>query len=102
MTTRAAFVVQTDGTLAVYQGADDILDYAIDHADFLTGADAILTSTWSSTGAVTVTAPAQDGAVASAFVAGTDGGVTHTVTTVLGRRKAVTFCVLPEPVAVCA
>ena len=96
MTTRSAFVMQDDGTLAVYQHADDIFDYVLDFADLLAGGDTIASSAWTSTG-VSIVAPLQDGATASAFVAGTNGIVSHTVTTAAGRRKRTEFAVLPLP-----
>lgn len=100
--TRTAFILRSDATLAVIQGADDIFDYALDHTDLLTDGDTLASSVWASTGTVTLTSPAQDGAVVSAFVAGTAGTVTNTVTTTVGRRKVTTFCVLAAPVASCA
>jgi diacylglycerol kinase family enzyme len=96
MTTRSAFVVQDDGTLAVYQHADDIFDYVLDFTDLLAGGDTIATSVWAGQG-VEIVAPLQDGATASAFVAGTSGIVSHTVTTAAGRRKRTEFAVLPLP-----
>lgn len=98
MTTRSAFVVRDDATLAVYQSADDVLDYALDHADLLTDGDVIISSVWTSTGDIVLTNPAQDGAIVSALIGGTQGSAKNLVTTAAGRRKAVTFCVIP-PVA---
>lgn len=97
MTTRSAFVVQDDGTLAVYQHADDIFDYVLEFADILAGGDTIATSVWTGNG-VSVVAPLQVGSTASVFVAGTSGIVTHTATTAAGRRKRTDFAVLPLPV----
>jgi len=98
MTTRSAFVVQNDGTLAVYQHADEIFDYVLEFTDILTGGDTIATSVWTGTG-VSIVAPLQSGSTASAFVAGTNGVVSHTVTTAAGRRKRTEFAVLPLPLA---
>ncbi len=98
MTMRSAFVVQDDGTLAVYQHAEDIFDYVLDFADLLAGGDTIASSVWTGTG-VSIVAPLQDASTASVFVAGTSGIVSHTVTTAAGRRKRTEFAVLPLPVA---
>ena len=102
MTTRSAFVVRADATLAVYQSADDVLDYALDHADLLTDGDVIASSVWTSTGDIVLTNPTQAGPIVSALIGGTQGSVKNVVTTAAGRRKAVTFCVLPAAVASCS
>lgn len=102
MTTRSAFVVRADATLAVYQSADDALDYALDHTDLLTDGDVIISSVWTATGDITLVNPVQDGAIVSALIGGTQGSAKNVVTTAAGRRKSVTFCVLPLPVAACA
>lgn len=102
MTTRSAFVVRADATLAVYQSADDVLDYALDHTDLLTDGDVIASSEWTSTGDIVLTNPAQDGAVVSALIGGTQGSAKNVVTTAAGRRKSVSFCVLPAAVASCS
>ena len=102
MTTRSAFVVRADATLAVYQSADDALDYALDHTDLLTDGDVIISSVWTATGDIMLVNPAQDGAIVSALIGGTQGSAKNVVTTAAGRTKAVTFCVLPIAVASCA
>lgn len=102
MTTRSAFLIRQDGTPAVYQGAADALDYGLDHADLLDGGDTIISSTWSATDALTINAPTVTGSVVSALIGGTGGSVTNVVETAAGRRKAVSFCVLPVPVASCS
>ena len=102
MTTRTAFILSADATLAVYQRPEDKLDYALDYAELVADGDSITSSTWSYTGTLTLTAEAQVGAVVSVTVEGTQGRVTSVVETALGRRKAVTFCVIPPAVADCA
>lgn len=102
MTTRSAFVVREDATLAVYQSADDVLDYALDHADLLTDGDVIASSVWTSTGDIVLNNPTQTGSIVSALIGGTQGSAKNIVTTAAGRRKAVTFCVTPPPIADCA
>lgn len=102
MTTRSAFVVRADATLAVYQSADDALDYALDHTDLLTDGDVIISSVWTAAGDITLVNPVQDGSIVSALIGGTQGSAKNVVTTAAGRRKSVTFCVLPLPVAACA
>ena len=101
MTTRSAFFLRADGTLAIQQAAGDVLDYRLDLTDLLSDGDAIQTTTWAATGGVTIDSPAQDATGVSAFIVGTSGSVTRTVTTVLGRRKMTAFCIIPEPVAFC-
>lgn len=56
-------VAHADATLAVYQSADDVLDYALDHTDLLTDGDVIASSVWTSTGDIVLTNPAQGGDV---------------------------------------
>lgn len=96
-----AFIIPLGGTLAVMQSAADVLDYGFDHRDLLTGGDTVVSSVWTKTGAVTLGAEAVDGAVCTVFVAGTSGSVTNAVITDQGRRKTITFCVLPEPPSSC-
>lgn len=79
-----------------------MLDYALDHTDLLTDGDAIASSVWTTTGSIVLTTPAQDGAIVSALIGGTQGSAKNIVTTAAGRRKAVTFCVMPIAVASCA
>lgn len=102
MTTRTAFILRSDATLAVFQRPEDRLDYALDYAELVADGDSLASSTWSSTGALTLSDEGQDGAVVSVTVEGTQGSVTNVVETALGRRKAVTFCVIPPVVAACA
>jgi hypothetical protein len=101
MNARTAFHVREDGSLAVIQHADDILDYALDHTDLLAVGDTIATSVWTSD-VVVITAPEQDGAIVSAFVAGTGGSVSNVVTTAAGRKKRIDFCVLAPPDLACS
>lgn len=102
MTTRTAFILRADATLAVFQRPEDRLDYALDYAELVADGDSLASSTWSSTGTLTLSDEGQDGAVVSVTVEGTQGSVTNLVVTAQGRRKAVTFCVLPPVVASCA
>lgn len=99
--TRTAFILRSDATIAVFQRAEDKLDYALDYAELVADGDSITSSTWSHTGPLTLSADGQAGAVVSVTVEGTQGSVTNVVTTAIGRRKAVTFCVLPSPVSSC-
>lgn len=100
--TRSAFVRLSAGTLAIYQGPLDQLDYGLDYSALLKG-DPIVSSAWEADGDITVDRFAvHDGAVASAFISGSQGTVTNTVTSAGGRRKAVSFCVVPPPVGSCA
>ncbi len=101
MSIRTAFTVRADGTLAVFQRAEDILDYAHDYAELLTDGDTIATCTWAATGTVTLSDEQIAGSVVSVAIAGTGGSVTSTVTTTHGRRKSVSFCVLAPAVAAC-
>ncbi len=91
---KSAFTVQPDGTLAVWQRQDDVLDYGIDYAKLIDDGDAIVNSEWLSVG-VTLSSPGQHGALVSVFVGGAGGSVTNTVTTAKGRRKTTVFAVLP-------
>lgn len=102
MTSRTAFILRSDATLAVFQRPEDKLDYALDYAELVADGDALTSSTWTHTGTLTLTDETQAGAVVSVTVEGTTGSVTNVVETALGRRKAVTFCVLPIAVASCA
>ncbi len=102
MTTRTAFILRSDATLAVFQRPEDRLDYALDYAELVADGDSLASSTWSSTGALTLSDESQSGAVVSVTVEGTQGSVTNLVETAQGRRKAVTFCVIPPVVATCA
>lgn len=102
MTTRTAFLLRSDATLAVYQRTEDKLDYALDYTELVGTADSISVSTWSATGTLTLTNPQQDGAVVSIDIEGAGGTVTNAVQTALGRKKTVSFCVLPAAVADCA
>lgn len=98
--TRSAFIRLPAGALAVYQGPLDQLDYGIDYSTLL-GDDPIVSSDWEGSGDITLARDAIAGAVASVFVTGSGGTVTNTVTSAGGRRKSVSFCVLPMPGAVC-
>lgn len=102
MTTRTAFILRADATLAVFQRPEDRLDYALDYAELVADGDSLAASTWSSTGTLTLSEQGQAGAVVSVTVEGTQGSVTNVVETAQGRRKAVTFCVIPPVVADCA
>jgi hypothetical protein len=102
MTTRTAFILRADATLAVFQRPEDRLDYALDYAELVADGDSLAASTWSITGTLTLSDESQSGAVVSVTVEGTQGSVTNVVETAQGRRKAVTFCVIPPPIADCA
>ena len=102
MTTRTAFILRSDATLAVFQRPEDRLDYALDYAELVADGDSLTSSTWSSTGTLTLADEARSGAVVSVTVEGTQGSVTNVIETAQGRRKAVTFCVIPPAVAGCA
>ena len=91
MTTRSDFIIRADGTPAVHQGAGDALDYGLDHADLLDGGDAIISSTWSATEALTINAPSVTGSVVSALIGGTGGSVTNTVETATAAVQAMRY-----------
>ncbi|WP_341649941.1 hypothetical protein [Thauera humireducens] len=99
--TRTAFILRSDGTLAVHQRAEDRLAYGIDYAGLIEDGDAIASSEWTKSGSVTTSGGQVDGTVASVVVSGTGGSVTNAIETTNGMRKAITFCVLPAPVSAC-
>lgn len=102
MTTRTAFILRSDGTLAVVQRQEGRLEYGLDYAELVADGDSVVSSAWSCTGTLTLSDPAQSGSVVSVTVEGTQGSVTNVVETAKGRRNAVTFCVIPPVVADCA
>lgn len=99
MSKGSAFFTRDDGTVAVFQSADDCLDYGLDHAALLVDGDEIAASTWAAEGGIVIESEGVVGAVAVAMVAGTGGHLTNFITTRQGRRRVTTLCV--EPAASC-